>query len=316
MRNVVVTGASSMLGAALIQELIKSDSVKKIYAVVREQESGKKNVRVNRIPFDEKISILEVDFLSYDKLVSLISEKCDVFYHFAWPRTLTYDENVSDIINKCDAVKSVVMAANTAKDLGCTKFIGAGSQAEYGIPANGYYKTDMDCHPLRVDGITHYMAYELIRKLCDDIGIKYIWARIFSLYGIKDRNNSMIMNTIDKLMKGEHCSFTKAEQTWDYLNVDDAARAFRLLGEKVEKSSVYNIASGISKPLREYIETIRDVVDEDAELGFGEIDYPQNPIMKMEVDISELVRDIGWKPNISFEDGIREIYDRRYTDII
>jgi len=307
MKRVIVTGASSMLGVALIERLLRED-IEVIYAVIRPQSQNKKR---RRIPINERVKIVECELIKYYDLVNLIDEECDTFYHMAWPRTGTYREDLSDILLKCDAIKGVAYAVDVAGKLGCNKFIGVGSQSEYGVPKDGYYSTDMPCHPVRVDGTLHMAAGETARIMSEERGIRCFWVRVFSVYGVYDRDNSMISSTINKLLSKEHCSFTKSEQIWDFVNVDDVAEAFYLIGDKAKKGAVYNMASGTSRPLKEYLEIIRDIVDPNAILGIGELEYPQDPIMKMMVDISPLTRDIGWKPNISFEQGIREIYDYR-----
>lgn len=310
MKKVVVTGATSMLGVALIKRLLQEEKVDRVYAVVRSSESDF-NKRL-RIPIDARVRIIECDMGDYCNLSVLINDACDIFYHMVWPRTETYKEELMDIQLKCDAVKCVIEALHAAKTLGCTKFVGIGSQSEYGIPEDGYYYEDMQCDPVRADGILHLAANRIANIIAKDIGIVCLWMRVFSVYGIYDRESSMINNTIDKLINKEHCSFTKSEQLWDFVHTDDAAEAFYIVAEKANESTVYNVASGEAKPLIEYINIIRDVVNSEAKLGIGELAYPANPVMKMVVDVSKL-RSMGWRPRKEFKQGIKEIYANRKT---
>lgn len=303
MRKVVVTGATSMLGSALISRLIQDESVEIIYAVIR---PGSENVK--RIPSDERVCYVECDIVEYDKLYTLIDDKCDVFYHMAWPRTTTYCESISDMILKCDAVKTVLEAVQVAAKIGCNKFVGAGSQAEYGLPIDGKYTVQTECSPVRADGVFHLAAGQAARIATKRLGIACIWMRIFSVYGVNDRMNSMVNDTIIKLMNGEHCSFTKSEQIWDYVYSDDVAEAFYLVGKNINEDKIYNIASGSSRVLKEYIEIIKEVVSPNAELGIGEREYPTNPIMNMIVDVSELKKDTNWYPKTDFKSGIYKVY--------
>lgn len=313
MKRVVITGATSMLGIALIKRLLNSN-VEKVYAVVRTYNQQQRENKRSRIPIDSRVQLIECNMNDYGKLATLINEKCDVFYHMTWPRTATYEEDIEDILLKCDAIKCVAEAVNAAHILGCSKFIGAGSQSEYGVPSDGNYVSGMECRPIRMDGVAHLAAGQMAKLLAERLGMICVWMRIFSVYGIYDRNNSLISSTIENLIEGRHCAFTKAEQIWDYVHADDVAEAFYLVGEKVEKNIVYNIASGEKRPLKEYIETIRDVVSQKAELGFGEIEYPTNPIMEMSVDILDLVTDTGWTPQICFREGIEQIYKMRLLE--
>lgn len=309
MSNIIVTGATSMVGVAIIQEAIKNQEVEEILAVVRPNTE-----KLDRIPTNDKIEIIEVGFNDYEKLSEHVNSRgkagsYNVFYHLAWSRTPTYTESYSDMLLKCDSIAGVLSAVKAAKDIGCKKFVYTGGQAEYGIVNSDYIRPDTPCDPVRADGIAHLAAGKMAKILCSQFDIPFIWVRIFSVYGVNDRPDSMIKMTVKKMMNNEPCKFTKAEQIWDYLNAKDLGEAILLSGLKAKEDKVYCVGSGEARPLREYIEIIRDVVNPEMNLKFGEIPYPNNPVMRLCPDISDIVRDTGWKPRTAFEAGIREIYE-------
>ncbi len=306
MNKVVVTGSTSMIGLALMESLLRDSEIDTVYAVVR-PDSTKRIL----LPEDSRIKIIECDTKNYRDLANMIDEPCDVFYHLAWPRTPTYDESLEDVLLKTQNIQTVLYAADAAIKLGCRSFIGAGSQSEYGVYGDDPLSPDSVCKPVRADGIIHLAAGQLVMNMLksSDSRIDCNWMRIFSVYGIHDRTNSMIMNTLAKLLRGEHCAFTPAEQKWDYLYADDIGCAFYLVGKKVTGSHVYCVGSGKAKPLKEYIETIRDIVAPGAKLGIAELPYPDDPVMYLCADISSLRRDTGWIPVVSFEEGISRIYN-------
>lgn len=309
MVNIIVTGATSMVGVAIIQEAIKNQEVGEILAVVRPNTE-----KLDRIPTNDKIEIIEVGFNDYEKLSEHVNSRgkagsYNVFYHLAWSRTPTYTESYSDMLLKCDSIAGVLSAVKAAKDIGCKKFVYTGGQAEYGIVNSDYIRPDTPCDPVRADGIAHLAAGKMAKILCNQFDIPFIWVRIFSVYGVNDRPDSMIKMTVKKMMNNEPCKFTKAEQIWDYLNAKDLGEAILLSGLKAKEDKVYCVGSGEARPLREYIEIIRDVVNPEMNLKFGEIPYPNNPVMRLCPDISDIVRDTGWKPRTAFEAGIREIYE-------
>jgi nucleoside-diphosphate-sugar epimerase len=98
---------------------------------------------------------------------------------------------------------------------------------------------------------------------------------------------------------------TKCEQVWDYLYCDDAARAFLMAAEHGGNDKVYTLGSGKSRILSEYVNTIRDIVNPTAVLQFGKKDYYPYQAMHLCADISDLKKDTGWEPEVSFEEGIR-----------
>lgn len=309
MKRVIVTGATSMIGVALMEAALADNEVEHIYAVIH---PGTK--KAGRIPKDPRICVVDCDLCEYEALPELIPHTCDVFYHLAWPRTATYLESFEDICQKAGNIRAVLTAVKAAKELGCSKFVGAGSQAEYGTAHSGKLAPDTPCEPVRADGVLKYAAGKLARIQAEAYGMSCVWIRIFSVYGRYDRPNSMVSATIRRLHYKEHCSFTPSQQLWDYLNVEDMGRAFYFAGKFATGSKVYCVGSGEERPLREFIETIRDVVDPMAELGIGELLYPANPVMWLCADISDFQRDTGWEPKIRFEKGIQILYEQMVRD--
>lgn len=93
---------------------------------------------------------------------------------------------------------------------------------------------------------------------------------------------------------------------WDYLYSADAGYAMYLLGEKGVSGKTYCIGGGTARPLREYIEAIRDAAAPGAEIGFGEIPYQEKQVMYLCADISDLEKDTGFAPRVTFAEGIEK----------
>lgn len=309
MKRIAVTGATSMIGVALIQAALAGNEVEQIYAVIRPGTN-----KIGRIPKDSRIHIVACDMPDYQTLAERIPGGCEVFYHLAWPRTETYQETFEDICCKIESVQAEMMAVKVAKELGCSKFVGAGGQSEYGIVRTEKFSPELWCEPVRADGILKYAAGKLARIQAESYGMSCIWMRVFSIYGRYDRLDSMVSATIRKLHRKEHCSFTPCEQLWDYLNAEDVGTAFYLAGKFSAGYKVYCVGSGEGRPLREFIEIIKEEVDPMAELGIGELPYPKDQIVRLCADISNLQRDTGWKPRIQFRDGIRKLYRTMIED--
>ena len=96
---------------------------------------------------------------------------------------------------------------------------------------------------------------------------------------------------------------------WDYLYSADAGYAMYLLGEKGVSGKTYCIGGGTARPLREYIEANRDAAAPGAEIGFGEIPYQEKQVMYLCADISDLEKDTGFAPRVTFAEGIEKTVD-------
>lgn len=296
MRKVILTGGTGMLGLALIQLFIQ----KKIEVLVIVRPDSK---RRNALPVSDYVTVIECDLSNLLSIKEQLSDTYDAFFHFAWDGT--FGESRNDMYLQNRNVKAALDAVELAKTAGCTVFLGAGSQAEYGRVDGIKLGPDTPTKPETGYGIGKLCAGQMSRILCQQMGMKHIWVRILSTYGPHDGLHTMVMSGIIKMLNQERPQYTKGEQMWDYLYCEDAARAFYLAAERGMDGSVYCIGSGQVRPLAEYITVIRDAINPGIEIGFGEIPYYDKQVMYLCADIENLQRDTGFQPEVSFEEGIR-----------
>ncbi len=296
MKKVILTGGTGMLGLALIQLFIQ----KKIEVLVIVRPNSK---RREALPVSDYVKVIECDLSNLSEVKEQLHDTYDAFFHFAWDGT--FGESRNDMQLQNQNVKAALDAVELAKAAGCTTFLGAGSQAEYGRVDGIKLGPDTPTKPETGYGIGKLCAGQMTRILCQQMGMKHIWVRILSTYGPHDGLHTMVMSGIIKMLNQERPQYTKGEQMWDYLYCEDAARAFYLAAEQGIDGSVYCIGSGQVRPLAEYITVIRDTIDKNIEIGFGEVPYYDKQVMYLCADIENLQRDTGFQPEISFEEGIR-----------
>lgn len=297
--RVVITGPTGSIGHAMIENCI--DRGIEVLAICHR---GSK--RSDSLPKSELVSILELDLDDYKNaadLELLQNKQYDIFYHLAWNATIGDGRNDMDLQHS--NVGYALDACRLAKALGCKTFVGAGSQAEYGR-FEGKLTAETPARPEMGYGIAKLCAGQMTRILCDQLGMNHIWVRILSIYGPYDGEKTMISTVIKELLNGEVPALTKGEQMWDYLYSGDAGRAVLLAGEKGIAGKTYVIGSGEVKPLREYVEILRDAIDPKLDLGIGKLPYRDKQVMYLQADISELTKDTGFVPEVSFEEGIRK----------
>ena len=298
MKKAIITGCTGCIGVALINELVSNDI--EVTAVIRENST-----RRDAIPNGVKIVECSLDNLR--ELHRFLSHDYDVFYHFAWDGTIGQSRN--DFKLQCDNIKYAIDAVNVAKELGCKRFIGAGSQAEYGR-VEGVLTPETPCNPENGYGIAKLAAGSMTRLECSRVGMEHIWTRILSVYGPNDGSATMIISGILDMLCDISPKFTKGEQMWDYLYCADAARAMRLIAEKGRDGATYCIGGGKAEPLSNYIEKMRDAVKnsgkENASVQLGAVPYGDKQVMHLCADISALTGDTGFVPEVDFEQGIKQ----------
>ena len=294
MSNIVITGATGMIGAALAR--CAAEAGIGVLCLVR-KDSG----RLVNLPASGLINVSYCGIDEYHGL-DLAADGYDVFYHLAWDKTFNVQRD--DVDTQVKNIQYTLDAVHLARRLGCKKFVGAGSQAEYGIVTEPL-RSGTPANPASGYGIAKLAAGQLSRLLCSQIGMQFNWARILSVFGPLDGGHTLIMYAINELLAGRSPELTKCEQTWDYLYCDDAARALLAIGNNGIDGKTYTLGSGSARRLSEYLEALRNIVKPDGVLQFGKKEYYSHQPMYLHADISELAGDTGWKPEVSFEDGIK-----------
>jgi UDP-glucose 4-epimerase len=132
----------------------------------------------------------------------------------------------------------------------------------------------------------------------------HTWVRVAAVYGPGDDPKHLIPSTIRSLLAGKKPALTRGEQKWDYLYVEDAARALARIAATGATGSL-NLASGETVVIRELVEQIRALIDPSLPLGFGDDSYREDQVMNLEADITRLRSATGWKPEVGLEEGLR-----------
>lgn len=196
------------------------------------------NIEVLALDIREKpINITENELVKYrtadianpEQLTSLVSDgEYDTVIHFAWvgsagPQRVDYNLQMNNALWTVELMK-------TAKQLGCTRFVVAGSIMEREVaaavsaqgsrPGMGY-----------IYGMGKRIAHDLCKAVAADIGIELVWAMITNAYGEGELSPRFVNTTIRKIIAHEPLQFTTATQNYDFVHIDDVARAFYLIAK-------------------------------------------------------------------------------------
>jgi nucleoside-diphosphate-sugar epimerase len=224
----------------------------------------------------------------------------DTILHLGWTGVASGNRNeTSQLSNLQTSIKLIQLA----KNLGVSTIVALGSQAEYG-PKEIAIDEQSACAPTTMYGAVKLASSTIGIQLCKLNEIRFVWLRLFSCFGPGDHSGAMIPSLIATLLAGEKPSLTSARQNWDYLYVDDAARAVIHSAVNSELQGIFNLGSGNAVELRQIIECIRDQIDSSLPLGFGEMEQNPDAPKHLEANIGKLVAS-GWKPDTSLLEGIK-----------
>ena len=293
--SAVVNGSVGTIGLALIQCLVNRGV--KVYAIAFPGDP-----RIERIA--KEATVIPCDMRELKKIEEQITDPIDAFFDLAWAGAIGPGRD--DMLLQTTNIRCAIESCYIAKDLNCKVYVGVGSQAEHGR-IEGKVTASAPCFPTTGYGMAKLCAGQMTRVICQNLGIRHEWARVLSVFGANDGPLNVITMIIDTLFKGEKPSLTPAEQMWDYIYADDAAEALCCMAESGRDGKIYPIGSGQCRPLRDYFEILRDLINPALPLGFGEKTYPPNQVMHLEADISELITDTGFIPKTSFEKAAQTV---------
>ena len=308
MMKIVVTGATSFIGSVTVRQLLMAGHT--VYAVVRPGSRNMANL-YEQIPEGSQSSlrVLEIDLHKIDEIGSFITE-ADWWFHTGWDGAGSENRMKRDV-QQANVVQSV-KAVRAAAALGCKKFLFTGSQAEYGV-CHSLITEEMPLNPVSEYGIAKVDLGAQATALCKELGMEYIHARIFSVYGPGDHPWSLVETCLRTWRDGGEMKLGECTQKWNYLYIEDTVSALIHLLTKAG-AGVYNVASADIRVLREYIEEMYELCGRKGSYVYRE--RPQNaegPANLM-ADISKLCDATGWAPTTTFAEGINELLYRMQNE--
>lgn len=307
MTRVIITAANSFIGRRLCKTL--TDAGCFVYAVVRNSFSDKKMFCEY-----QNLTVIYADMEQYGALCGQIDKICDIGIALAWDGTRGQSRD-NHLLQERNYKTSIACVHSFIKQ-GCKVIMTAGSQAEYGPrPTPEPVKETDACHPNTEYGKYKLQFYLKALELCRQNEIRLIEPRFFSLYGPDDSDKTMIISIIRNMLKNVPCELTLCTQLWDFLYIDDAVNALTKLLQHKNAEGIYNFGSGISKPLKQYIESMHDITQSQSPLLYGAVPYPATGIVHTNPSITRLCTEIDWKPNVSFAEGIQRVIDVQISQI-
>ena len=293
--KLLVTGAGGFVGAAVVRAALAAG-----HDVVATGRSAAPDRLIGTTAAYYAVDLS--DYASVDAMVD--AERPDIIIHSAW-EGVSGAARAGDI--QFDNVRHSSHLVDAAIRVGASKFVGIGSQAEYGRFDRLISEDDLP-NPGMIYGVAKLAAYHFGRQRAADACLDFAWLRLFSPYGPGDNGNWLIPSLISQMAAGIAPKMTAGAQKWDYLFIDDCADAI-LAAALSDATGVFNLCSGEATQVRGIAEAIRDQVAPRLDLNFGEILYGPAQIMHLQGDRARLSAATGWAPKVSFSDGLARTVD-------
>lgn len=194
---------------------------------------------------------------------------------------------------------------NICAECGVRKFIGIGSQSEYG-DFEGVIDENYPTNPKTAYAAAKVACLDLLKCFCEIHHIEWYWFREFPLFGPYESDRWLIPSLIKAMCTSKEMDLTPGEQRLPYLYVGECAKALVSPLKTGDQSGIYNVCADNPQPLKSLVTKIKDQVNPDFQLNFGALDYRFGQSMLMGSSTAKLAANLYTLDTASFETHLQE----------
>ena len=293
----VVTGGAGFIGSHMVDLLLdRGYEVRVIDNLCGGREANLAHHRNN-----PKLSAEFRDIREYEPGHKLFSGARHVF-HFA---------GIGDIVPSIEQpteylssnVQGTVRMLECARHAGAVKFVYAASSSCYGLAAT----PTTEEHPIAPQypyALSKYMGELAVMHWHHVYRLPANSIRIFNAYGTRSRTTGVYGAVFgvflrQKLAGRPYTVVGDGSQKRDFIYASDVAAAFLHAAQADRSGRIYNVGAGNPQSVNQLVEL----------LGGAKVNIPKRPGEPdcTWADISRIRDELGWAPQVSFEEGVRKV---------
>jgi dTDP-glucose 4,6-dehydratase len=325
-RTVLVTGADGFMGSHLTEALVAIGA--RVHAFVRATSSGALN-NIGHIRNDLKVHWADLtDKHSIDLLMRQLREAPDKPYVFhlgaqahvgeSWHRP--YETVMANTVGTLNLLQSVV-----DNEVELERFDTAGTSEEYGNPREAvahHHDFDEDgglilherspINPKSIYATAKVAADFLTMNYHDAYGVPGVVTRMFNNYGPRQNPRYVTGTIITQALEREHVELGALEPLRDFCFCTDGVRGHLTVAAHGIPGDLYVYGQGQNISMRDWAELILKIGEDEGHWsGRSIVTNPERlrpgvtDVMALRVGYEKLSRETGWKPKLSWEEGVR-----------
>jgi UDP-glucose 4-epimerase len=305
-KRALITGAAGLIGSHIADRLVIEgfDEIVALDNLSRGREGNLERARASG-----KVTLVTGDIRDAS-LLRRVMEGIDIVFHEAAIRITHCAEDprlAHDVL--ATGTFNVLEAAVQAK---VKRVVSASSASIYGQAED--FPTSEKHHGYgnrTIYGATKMYSEGLLRSFYEMYGLNYIALRYFNVYGPRmdafGVYTEVMIRWMERLSKNQPCLILgDGAQTMDFIFVKDIARANLMAANSSITDEVLNIASGRETSLTELANTLGRVMGVDLPPEYGPA-RKATPVWRRLADVRQAEQQIGFKAQVSLEEGLREL---------
>lgn len=297
----LVTGAAGFIGANLVRRLLGDGH--EVHVFVR---PGHSSWRLEEIR--NKIHIHLVDICGKG-LAGIVKDiRPERVFHLAAHGAYSSQTDLRRIVQT--NMIGTMNLVEACLDGGFESFVNTGSSSEYGFKDHAPSESE-PLEPNSIYAVTKAAATLYCRHTALSRRVHLPTLRLYSVYGAFEEPSRLVPTLIVKGMQGKWPPLVSPDVARDFVYVEDVVGAYLLAAERrgPELGAIYNVGTGVQTSMRQVTAVAQRVLGIRAKAAWGTMPNRQWDTHIWRSDNRKIKRDLGWRPRITFETGLRLMAD-------
>ncbi len=309
--KIVVIGGAGFIGSHIVDQLL-AEPVQEIVVIDNFVRGGLANIE--RSLADPRVRVVEGNITSPDFLEGLLENAAGVFHLAAlWLFECVHEPRSAVEVNVVGTYNVVEAAARA----GVRKVVYSSSASVYG---NAVVTPMTEDHPFNnrtMYGATKIAGEQFFRSFFEQHGLDYVGLRYMNVYGprMDDKGAyvSVIMKVLDRIERDlPPVIFGDGSQSYDFVHVDDVARANILALKSDATDECVNIGMGVKTSIDELVAQLLTLTGSRL---VPEYQPEEQMFVTHRVGSTEKAeRLLGFVAQVPLEEGLRSVVTWRQSD--
>lgn len=302
--NFLVIGGAGFIGSHIVDQLLAAGAAR--ITVLDNFVRGRRENLTDALD-SGRVELVEGSVLDRALLHELMAGQAGAFHLAAlWLYECVHEPRLALEHNVVGTYNVIEAAVAT----GVPRLVYSSSASVYG---NAREVPMTEAHPFdnrSMYGATKIAGEQFLRAFHDQHGLDYVALRYMNVYGPRMDDKgvyvSVIVKVLERIARGERPTIHgDGSQAFDFVHVDDVARANLLAMQASTTDTAYNVGTGVRT-------TIRELVDELLAITGSEIEPEYLPGEHMFVrhrvgDTRAAQRELGFRARIALHEGLLSV---------